>query len=164
MLGWEWVEVAAQWPSSECLLWPWKLRNGYGTYRKQDGSKGTAHREVCRLAHGEAPSPIHQAAHSCDNGACCNPRHLRWATPLENAADRAKGKKYHVGERVQSAKLNEAQAREILASSEQASVLAKRFGVSHRCIRSIRLGVSWPHLKRGAYEPGIGAGILSFGC
>jgi hypothetical protein len=44
-------------------------------------------RFVCTLAHGEPPTPTHQAAHECGNGHhnCINPKHLKWRTPLENS-------------------------------------------------------------------------------
>jgi hypothetical protein len=49
-----------------------------------------AHRAMCRLIHGNPPTPKHQAAHSCGNGrrGCVHPGHLRWATDAENRAER----------------------------------------------------------------------------
>lgn len=85
----KWCRAAAQYTGAECLLWPFKrvYPNGYGAYNTRQLAT-TAHRFVCRLAHGEPPQPKLQAAHSCGNRLCCNPRHLRWATCRENLADR----------------------------------------------------------------------------
>jgi hypothetical protein len=73
----------------ECLPWPFGTKgNGYGHIRFH-GVSMTANKAMCILAHGAAPSPQHEAAHSCGNGhlGCVNPRHLRWATRLENVHD-----------------------------------------------------------------------------
>ena len=50
------------------------------------------------------------------------------------------------GERNISAKLTEAQAREILASKEPLLVLAARYDVSIYTIWAIRTGKRWKHL------------------
>lgn len=158
-----WVAWALEQETDSCILWPFPCKHRYPTV-KRDWGNMVVSREICFLTHGEPPTETHQAAHSCHTPSCCNKRHLRWATPLENSADRAKGPRYHVGARVHTARLTEEAAREIIASSEQASVLAKKFGVSHRCVRSVRLGVSWPHLQRRQLEAGSLNGLLSFGC
>lgn len=86
----QWIERhAATFDSDECLIYPFKRYvNGYGgTW--VNSVETYAHRHMCKVAHGDAPSPDHEAAHSCNNGkkGCINPKHLRWATHAENMAD-----------------------------------------------------------------------------
>lgn len=85
----EWLKGHVGYAGDDCLTWPFGGRgNGYGSI-KFNGRHTTANYAMCELAHGRAPSPTHEAAHSCGNGhlGCVNPRHLRWATRLENAND-----------------------------------------------------------------------------
>lgn len=73
-----------------CLIWPFsRTWNGYAQVGL-DGIIKKAHREMCRLAHGEPPTPKHVAAHSCHNGkgGCVHPGHLSWETPSENTRQR----------------------------------------------------------------------------
>ena len=62
--------------------------NGYPVV-EWEGRQQYANRVICTLAHGFPPSSLHESAHSCkSNRVCCNPKHLRWATHMENCADR----------------------------------------------------------------------------
>jgi hypothetical protein len=86
-----WLRAHAAHQGDECLTWPFsRIGKGYGSFgylRKQL----YAHRFMCELVHGPAPSPQHQAAHSCGKGheGCVNPRHLSWKTNSENQLDRS---------------------------------------------------------------------------
>ncbi len=139
--------VVLPFDSSQCLTWPfYRRKNGYGEIRT--GGKMTgAHRLVCALAHGEPPSPKHEAAHSCGKGheGCVNPDHLRWATPFENANDRASHGTIPFGERAPSAKLTRDDVVEIraLAGSVSQRMIAARFGISHSNVCRIVRGRTW---------------------
>lgn len=83
------VRSVAAHTGTECLFWPFgRDKDGYGTVRNK-GQKRGAHRVVCEMVHGEAPSGEHEAAHSCGNGhlGCVNPIHLSWKTHAQNTAE-----------------------------------------------------------------------------
>ena len=86
--------------------------HGYITL-KHDGIHYSAHRFVCLATHGIPMGEQTQAAHSCGNKGCINPKHLRWATASENAADRHLHGTDFMGERNSQAKLTEAEVRHI---------------------------------------------------
>jgi hypothetical protein len=78
----------------ECVPWPYAVggtkngtRPGYGSIIIE-GRMRTANNVICELAHGPAPTPEHESAHSCRNTLCVNPNHVRWATPGENETDK----------------------------------------------------------------------------
>lgn len=86
----DWLRANVDFSGSECLTWPfYRKNNGYGE-ATLDGKKSVASRVMCILAHGEPPTPKHEAAHSCGKGheGCVNPNHLRWATASENQLER----------------------------------------------------------------------------
>ena len=80
--------------SDECLLWPQpsgtsRYANVRGPSRMMGGDRVQArigvHALACSLLHGQRPVGA-QAAHLCHTALCYNPRHLVWASPLENMA------------------------------------------------------------------------------
>lgn len=123
-----------------CLTWPFAHRgNGYGILTAASNQRAvSAHREMCRLAHGEPPSAKHLAAHSCGNGhlGCVNPRHLRWATPAENTADMIAHNRTLRGGRNANAKLSLHDVRAIRAAwpSRSQNELARSYGVHQSTI------------------------------
>lgn len=86
----DWVLAILPYDGDDCLPWPYaRDKDGYGI-ATIDGKARRAHRYICLLSYGEPPTPKHETAHSCGNGhlGCVNPRHLRWATCLENQRER----------------------------------------------------------------------------
>jgi hypothetical protein len=149
----DWLRSHAGTQSRECLIWPFSLDDtGYGliSIRSPQGGrrKGHAHRYMCELAKGPAPTRSHQAAHACGNRACVNPRHLSWKTQRENEADKLIHGTSNRGERCGSSKLTADDVIAIRAAkgiTQQA--LADRFGVSRGHIAGLRRGRFWPDLQ-----------------
>lgn len=137
-------------PPNECVLWPFALsKAGYGRVQYQ-GDSVRAHRVSLMLFSGPPNDDSLYAAHTpviCHNRSCVNPKHLRWATPLENVRDKRKDGTQHRGTDVGIAKLNEDQVLAIRASDETRSEMAKRYGVTRSTIAAIQKRKSWKWLK-----------------
>lgn len=89
--GLQWLRDHAAFDGPECLIWPFSRRwNGYGQVADGNGKIGYPHRIMCRMIHGDPPTPTHVASHSCHNGAggCVHPKHLSWITASENLLQR----------------------------------------------------------------------------
>lgn len=132
---------------SDCLLWPFKSKtHGYGMMRINGKTIG-AHRYMCVIAYGAAPFSNAEVAHSCNNRACVNPQHLRWATAEENASDKEIHGTHPKGETVYNAKLTEARVRYIRRSNLSAPVIAQFFNCSPQVVRKARSGETWAHVR-----------------
>lgn len=145
-------DVVLKYEGDECLVWPFsKDKAGYAQIG-DNGSKRSVHRLVCIEAHGEPPSDIHQAAHSCGQGhnACVSKRHVSWKTPLENTADQLVHGTRVCGEKRHQAKLTEIDVRTILRDKENFSQheLARRYRVGQPAIFKIIHGKTWKHISR----------------
>lgn len=80
---WSYVDRRGE---DEC--WPWigsGLPKGYGTIYVGGGRYLSTH--VALELAGVPRNGAAMALHSCDNPPCCNAKHLRWGTALENSAD-----------------------------------------------------------------------------
>jgi hypothetical protein len=80
--------------------------------------------------------------------SCCNPTHLCFGTPQDNADDRAKHGTQSRGSQHQSATITEEIARQIKLSKGQGTQRerAERFGVSYAIVWSIDFGRTWAHV------------------
>jgi hypothetical protein len=134
-----------------CITWPHtRLATGYGTLLFE-GRQKTAHRIMCRLRHGEPPTPKHEAAHSCGNGheGCVNPNHLYWATRGENAADMVRHDRSVRGERNSNAVLTTEDViriRALVADGRPMVSVARDYEVSQSCIHSVCSRKTWAHI------------------
>lgn len=136
--------------TDDCLLWPYsRTTAGYPSVWHPDEKRTVyGHVEILRRTRGERP-PSHEAAHGCGNRACVNKRHLRWALPVDNTADKyGHGTMWHPNQSQKheinpGAKLTHAQVMEIKNSTVASETLGPWYGVSGRQIRRIRRGEVW---------------------
>jgi len=142
-----WIVDNSAFNRDDCLIWPFARHPDGRPHMK--GGKPT--RIMCSMAHGPVPSPLHEAAHSCGKGnqGCISPKHLRWATPTENAADKELHGTVIRGERHWGAKLNESAVREIrrLSAMRTQQSIADQFGVKIMCINKIINRKTWRHIE-----------------
>jgi hypothetical protein len=87
MTALDWLTYTLGVRTMDCILWPFGVSSGYGRVNI-DGRNTLAHVVACEHVNGPKPEAHLEAAHLCHQPLCVNGRHLYWATPLENAADR----------------------------------------------------------------------------
>lgn len=144
-------EVVLAHEANDCLIWPYsKIKDGYANM--WDGARMVrVSRLVCELVHGPAPTPKHEAAHTCGKGheGCVSPRHMTWKTPAENQADRITHGTSNRGSRHGMSKLSEGQVRQIrsLRGVLSNSQVGEMFGVSATTISTIHSGRVWGHVQ-----------------
>jgi hypothetical protein len=72
-----WLKEHIGYDGDECLTWPYSLdkKTGHGSVNVNRKIEDPS-RLMCAFAHGEPPTPRHEAAHSCGKGhkGCVNPR------------------------------------------------------------------------------------------
>lgn len=145
-----WVERHAHYEGDECLKWPFGVNDTGRGKVTVEGKAMSAPRAMCLLAHGEPPTPQHEAAHSCGKGheGCVNPRHLSWKTTSENRMDMADHGTLPRGEAVNTAKLTKDQVREIrrIGSRMDRKDIASMFGVAPCTVWEIQTRRSWAWL------------------
>lgn len=144
------LEQAKSYQGKECLIWPYgRDLAGYGRVWK-NGRMAMAGRVICEFVHGEAPTPLHEAAHDCGNGhlGCISPKHMKWATRQENVDDSRRHGTIALGERCGTSKLTEANVREIrlLLGTMLQKDIAKLFGISPGTLSSLVHGNTWEWL------------------
>jgi hypothetical protein len=119
-------------------------------------------RLVCRAFHGEPPTSKHHAAHNNGHNHDNNKDNLRWATGVENEADKrihgtarigdrhwskSMPERRSKGERHGRAKLTDADIPKIRADTRFQRAIAKSYGVSQRAIWMIKTGKTWRHVR-----------------
>jgi hypothetical protein len=140
-----WLMDHLHYDGDDCLVWPF-AHDAKGRGRiKVDGKCHNASRHMCKMAHGEPPREGLCAAHSCGRGhmGCVNPKHLRWATLLENAADMVAHGTAQVGENNARAKLTRIQAEAIKLDERSHRIIAREYSVHKSLVGHIKQGRAW---------------------
>jgi hypothetical protein len=149
----EWLKFHIAHTGDECLKWPFYCSNAGIAYAKINSKSIKAARLMCIMAHGEPPTPEHQAAHSCGKAheGCVNPKHLRWATRTENEADKRLHGTDTRGTKNGGSRLTEANVIEMrrIGNAESNASMARRFGVNRSTVLLIKSGKSWRWLGNG---------------
>lgn len=144
--NYQWLKNRVGTTDDSCILWPFARARAYGQVAIIRPGKKTickAHRVMCKLAHGEPPTPRHEAAHICGNALCVNPRHLKWKTRSANQLDSVTmGRVWRGGRR---GKLTRDKADRIRSLRGVVSLdkLANQFGVTFSTIAKIHRGETW---------------------
>lgn len=138
----------------ECCIWTAsRTSTGYGQI-SFGGRPVKAHRLAYKIANPEWDMAL-CVLHRCDNPLCVNPAHLFVGTVTENHADMmAKGRNGFVprhGEESSSAKINEAQVREIrekyATGNYEHRDLAGEYNLSTTAINLIITRKTWKHIE-----------------
>ena len=131
-----------------CLLWTGAVDGkGYGQVKRQ-GKYHLAHRLAFLAAYGYLPAVVR---HACDTPRCVQPAHLLPGTQRDNVHDmETRGRAVHPrGEANGQAILTEDDVREIRTApqaGDSCASVARRYGVSRRCIKHILTGTTWRHV------------------
>ena len=143
----KWIDDHVNYQGDECLRWPFSYGRGGRGQMKLNGHHTTASRAMCAAAHGPAPQSGMHAAHSCGNGnqGCVNPKHLRWATPTENAHDNVILGAVVRGTRQGTARMNAVDILgvRLMAKSQPHKVAAAEFGLARQYVGKIMRKETW---------------------
>ena len=133
----------------EC--WPWlaSTKAGYGRFKIASYETAIASRVALVMATGQEHLDLH-ALHSCDNPPCCNPAHLRWGTPVDNATDKIERNRWKGGDQGGAsngaAKLSEEGLARVVAGLKRGlnnKQIAEGLPIGHAMVSKIRLGHMW---------------------
>lgn len=139
------LESALHSETDSCIVWPYSLANGYPQITIEKRSCG-AHIIVLERTVGSRPKGK-EAAHSCGVSGCINPRHLRWATPVENAADRRIHGTENLGTRNHFAKITEIEVLAIRSDPRFQSVIADEYNITQAHVSEIKARKKWGWLE-----------------
>lgn len=141
--------------TDQCISWPFNKTNGGYAIMNAHNQNRFVSRTVLESTGRPRPSLDHFAAHApivCNNPKCINPRHLRWATRVENMADKKLDGTQTglVGEANPHAKLTSRLAGEIRSEVGTCINVGRKYGVSAATVSYIRSGKRWvPRVVNG---------------
>jgi hypothetical protein len=134
-------DVVLTYDGDDCLIWPFQRnRKGYARLDVNGKTKFVS-RLVCEHEIGPAPTPEHEAAHSCGKGhlSCVTKRHLSWKTGSENHSDKLAhgtyGRKLTAGIVVEIRRLS---------PTTKQSDIARMLRVNRSTVCRVINGKAWP--------------------
>lgn len=149
------LRYALTYDGEKCLIWPFARNEGRAAIWAA-GRVQLVSRLVCEDRHGPPPGPAHEAAHGCGRGhdGCVARKHLRWATHIENEADKVAHGTLAFGERNGSARLTEEDVINIrrLKGTATQQAIADSYRVSRQLISHIHRGKGWTWLSDAQHE------------
>lgn len=136
-----------------CLYccWSWQKYqspSGHGRVARA-GKNAVASRAAWELWHGRMMPTAFDAAHYCNNPACCNPSHIYQATRQQNVEDAIKAGTFIRGSRAGASKLTEADIPRIFAmraGGMPVREIAQYFPVQSHAIDNILARRTWRHV------------------
>lgn len=143
----------------EC--WEWQgafdTTTGYGFVTL--GKTHRTHRVAWVFANGPIPHKEGPRGwcicHTCDNRACCNPKHLFIGSDRDNALDATRKGRMAQGEKHYAAKLTVAQVQAIRADPRALRVIAAEMGIATETVRYARKSGGWASAGPApVYAPG----------
>ena len=143
------------WPEGK-VLQP-NLANGYlniHLYRDSKCHVYGVHALMCLAFRGPRPTPNHQVAHYNGDKTDNRIANLRWALPIENAADKRRHRTMACGAKMMKSDLNDADVLLIRRlyrrrSQSNSAKLSDQFGVTQKTIFDIVKRRTWNHLYQG---------------
>lgn len=143
-----WSKVDTSGGNDSC--WNWiagKHHSGRGVI-EWHGRQWIASRLAYVLTNGKISEEF-QVLHSCDNPACCNPRHLRSGTHQDNMDDKTLRGRNVNGEKNGRHKITTLQVEEIrnrYEAGESSTSLGVELGLDRHTILKIAKGKSWKNI------------------
>lgn len=131
----DWLDDHKDFDGAECLLFPGAMI-GRPVRVSYNFKEMAAARAMLLKTQGLPKNAKSHAAHKCGNGhlSCVNPAHLYWATPSQNAQDRA----IHDDSDITKYEVDEDKAARIKASGDMDSVVAHNEGLPVALVKEIR--------------------------
>lgn len=130
--------------------WPWTGTMGPLGYGQWGRRRVLAHRAMWEYTNSQAlPSSVF-VLHSCNNRACCNPKHLRPGTHQDNMADRQKSQRQARGTMLPFAKLTPDVVRNIrrlFHEGHSQADIGRIFGVSKTTVQHVVNERTWRHVN-----------------
>lgn len=136
--------------TDDCIIWPFARMgpNGISGAIKYRGKKIGVHRIVCLVVHGDPPTELHEAAHTCPHTLCINPAHVVWRLPKEITELQRQRGTMPIGEKHVLAKLSEVDVREIraLKGTVIEREVAEAYGICRAHVGRVLKREVWRHL------------------